>query len=309
MKAATLYSISEIERETGISRDTLRVWERRYNFPTPTRDQRSERLYSIDQLNRLRLIKQLLDDGMRPGKLVPLDEQQLRQLTGKPDDTRPCPTDIAALLDTLTNGPRHALRAQLETLQEQYGLRGFITEVVATMNQAVGEAWFAGKIGIFDEHYYAEQVRKLLTAALVNLPSGNEKQRVLLTTLPGELHGLGLLMVACLLGLEGADVLLIGVQTPLDEIVRGAVACECSVVGISCSAYMRRRAITSQLVKLRKLMPKNVTIWAGGDGVRSLTIQQDGIRVFTGLNQLQDAIRALQVDVPAESVDLRQLLV
>lgn len=305
MKTTTPYSISEIEQETGISRDTLRVWERRYNFPTPTRNQRSERLYNNDQLNRLRLIKQLLDDGMRPGKLVPLDEQQLRQLTGKPDDTRPRPTDVAALLDTLTKRPRYALLAQLEALQEQYGLRGFITEVVAPMNQAVGDAWFAGKIGIFDEHYYAEQVRRILTTALVNLPSGNEKQRVLLTTLPGELHGLGLLMVACILSIEGADVMLIGVQTPLDEIVRGAVECDCSVVGISCSAYMGRRTIAAQLVKLRKLLPKNVTIWAGGDGVRSLTILQDGIRLFTGLNQVQEAIQALQVSVPTESIDNR----
>ena len=59
-------SIAEIERESGISRDTLRVWERRYGFPTPQRNQRGQRRYLIRELDRLRLCKQLLDQGRRP---------------------------------------------------------------------------------------------------------------------------------------------------------------------------------------------------------------------------------------------------
>jgi len=32
------YNISAVERDTGLSKDTLRVWERRYGFPKPLRD-------------------------------------------------------------------------------------------------------------------------------------------------------------------------------------------------------------------------------------------------------------------------------
>ncbi|MCB1912570.1 MAG: MerR family transcriptional regulator, partial [Rhodocyclaceae bacterium] len=64
------YSIAAVERDTGLSKDTLRVWERRYGFPTPERDENGERLYPGDQLERLRLIKRLLDQGRRPAALM-----------------------------------------------------------------------------------------------------------------------------------------------------------------------------------------------------------------------------------------------
>jgi MerR family transcriptional regulator, light-induced transcriptional regulator len=286
MKTKIQFSISEIERETGISRDTLRVWEKRYGFPEPQRNERSERTYMFDQLERLRLIKQLLDSGIRPGKLARLDLQQLRQMTLQLKMADAVPTDVDPLLEILISGPRNALRMHLETLLQRYGLRSFLTTVVAPMNHAVGEAWFAGRIGVLDEHHYAEQVRMLLLTALHNLPQTEAPPRALLTTLPGEQHGIGLLMVACILALEGIDVLLLGVQTPLEEIVRGAVEGDCSIVGISCSDYMNRRIVATQLIRLRNLLPETITVWAGGNGVKGISAMTSGIQLFSSLDQI-----------------------
>jgi len=66
-------SIAAVERETGLSKDTLRVWERRYDFPRPRRDAQGDRLYPEDQVARLRTVKRLMDRGMRPGRLLGLD--------------------------------------------------------------------------------------------------------------------------------------------------------------------------------------------------------------------------------------------
>jgi len=63
-------SIATVERETGFSKDTLRVWERRYGFPRPARDSNDERVYPGDQVERLRVIRRLMDAGFRPGKIV-----------------------------------------------------------------------------------------------------------------------------------------------------------------------------------------------------------------------------------------------
>lgn len=75
--------IAAVERDTGIGKDTLRVWERRYGFPQPLRDALGERFYLPSQVARLRLVKRLLDQGFRPGKLLtqPLDmlDAQLAQ--------------------------------------------------------------------------------------------------------------------------------------------------------------------------------------------------------------------------------------
>ena len=74
------WSIAEVERETGLGKDTLRVWERRYGFPVPMRDKLGERVYPDEQVQRLRLLKRLLDAGHRPGKVVPLPAERLQAL-------------------------------------------------------------------------------------------------------------------------------------------------------------------------------------------------------------------------------------
>ncbi|WP_300327741.1 MerR family transcriptional regulator, partial [Accumulibacter sp.] len=72
--------IAVVERDTGIGKDTLRVWERRYGFPRPYRDASGDRLYPVDQVERLRLIRRLLDLGYRPGRLVGAEDADLAQL-------------------------------------------------------------------------------------------------------------------------------------------------------------------------------------------------------------------------------------
>jgi len=86
-----LIDIATVERETGIGKDALRVWEKRYGFPLPTRDERDVRLYTQDQVEQLRLIKRLLSNGLRPSKVVGLSV-----------------SDLNALLPTLRGGAKNS---------------------------------------------------------------------------------------------------------------------------------------------------------------------------------------------------------
>src|SRR5688572_15778716 len=79
-QSGMLLGIGEVERDTGISKDTLRIWERRYGFPNPVRDTKGERLYDAGELEQLRLIRRLLDSGKRPGKIVGRPMSELQQL-------------------------------------------------------------------------------------------------------------------------------------------------------------------------------------------------------------------------------------
>src|ERR1700758_2508741 len=75
--AAGAFGIAAVERETGLSKDTLRVWERRYGFPRPLRDAHGERSYPADQVMRLRMIRRLMDQGLRPGAIVGSSDAEL----------------------------------------------------------------------------------------------------------------------------------------------------------------------------------------------------------------------------------------
>src|SRR5512144_2369245 len=65
-----VFDISSAERETGLSKDVLRMWERRYGFPKPGRDDNGERQYTVAEVAKLRAIKRLMDVGTRPGKII-----------------------------------------------------------------------------------------------------------------------------------------------------------------------------------------------------------------------------------------------
>lgn len=57
------FSIGSVERETGLSKDLLRAWEKRYGFPAPERDAQGDRIYPAPQVEKLRLLRRLIDDG------------------------------------------------------------------------------------------------------------------------------------------------------------------------------------------------------------------------------------------------------
>jgi len=59
-----LFPIRHVCAETGINPVTLRAWERRYGLIRPLRTPKGHRLYSADDIARIRRILSLLDEGV-----------------------------------------------------------------------------------------------------------------------------------------------------------------------------------------------------------------------------------------------------
>ncbi|TNF61389.1 MAG: MerR family transcriptional regulator [Burkholderiales bacterium] len=280
------HSIADIERDTGLSKDTLRVWERRYGFPTPTRDAQGEREYDDEQLLRLRHVRRLIDAGHRPGRVVALPLPELRALDsqaqaqaasssnrlparreGRRGAAAPVPCDDMArwlgLLDAQDVG---ALRLALQQALLERGLARLLVECIAPMNMQVGQAWIEGRLAVYQEHLYTEVVQGLLRQAMAQAAGQRAlaPPRVLLTTLPGEPHALGLLMAECMLVLEGCETVPLGTQTPLPEIVAAAEAGGADIVALGFSGIQNPREVRTALEQLRQRLPKQVDIWAGG---------------------------------------------
>jgi MerR family transcriptional regulator, light-induced transcriptional regulator len=269
MKPITL-SIAAVERDTGLSKDTLRVWERRYGYPAPERDAVGERAYPLDQVEKLRIVKRLLDGGHRPGRVVALPVAELQRLS----DSMPAAErsgaaaspDLQAYLTVLREHDVDGLRRMLTQAQMRLGMARFISEVISPLNTLVGETWMRGQIEIFEEHAYTESVQVVLRHAIANMPGAAvaDRPRVLLSTLPGEPHGLGLLMAEAMLVIEGARCLSLGVQTPIWDLVLATQAHHCDIVALSFTGCMNPNAVTAGLAELRAKLPAEVEVWAGG---------------------------------------------
>ena len=200
-----LFSIGVVERDTGIGRDTLRVWERRYGFPEPVRNDKGERKYSEMQLRRLQRIRRLLDRGMRPGKLLPLSEDALDELEAslQPETPQKLDATVSAILEAIRSADAGQVDTLFRTQYEKQGMKGFVLNTVVPLLNAVGELWISGKLQVFQEHFLSQQLIRFLNTEIAKIQKSAERPLVLLATLPGEEHTLGLLMVSAMLSSAG----------------------------------------------------------------------------------------------------------
>ncbi len=304
MDSATAFCIAAVERDTGLGKDTLRVWERRYGFPKPGRDAKGERLYPAEQVEKLRLIRCLLDRGQRPSKVVGASMKDLRAMletaeAPKASESKPGAVDG---MQYVRLGRTVELAASLRQALLRQGLQRFVAETVAPLSEEVGAAWMRGEIQVSDEHAYTEQVQNVLRGAIGSFGPSSERPRVLLSTLPGEDHVLGLLMVEATLVSEGAACLSLGTRTPMADLCRAAVDNGIDVVGLSFSAAFPARQAIDRMLELRAMLPPQITLWAGGAAMRGKQKRLPGVRV---VSDLDDARQALAEWRSAHAVEAR----
>jgi len=293
-------NISAVERETGLSKDVLRMWERRYGFPKPARDDNGERQYTVAETAKLRAIKRLMDIGARPGKIIGLSLEELNALADARAPLRSelaspaVERDVVALLGTHDAA---ALQQSLAQWLMREGLQRFVIDTLAPLNRVVGEAWMRGELRVFEEHLYTELVQATLRSAINTFPRHGGRPRVLLTTLPSEQHSLGLLMVEALLVPEGALCTSLGPQTPLDDIRIAVDAYGIDIVALSFSSAFPVRQAAESLARLRRHLPGTVALWAGGDMTRRVRKTLSGILLLPDLGGCVAALRSWRTNV------------
>jgi len=295
MNAKPYIGIRAVEHETGIPKETLRMWERRYGFPRPKRSQTGDRFYSVADVAKLRLVKRLLDRGRRPGSIVRMPHQQLESLTGALVETEraaaKCEPAVTGI-ELLEAGRYTDFGRWLKKRLHRDGLQGFVLGVARPLTLEVGALWECGDLAVFQEHAFTVQMAEVLRGGIASLPPGNRAPTILLTTLAREQHGLGLLMLEALLALQGAICISLGTQMPIDEIAGCVAANKVDVVALSFSAHYPPRPMRSDLKALRAAVPRRVEIWAGGAAAAKIPADLPGISVRP---ELEDGLRALDV--------------
>jgi DNA-binding transcriptional MerR regulator/methylmalonyl-CoA mutase cobalamin-binding subunit len=292
---ASAMSIAAVERDCGLSKDTLRVWERRYGFPAPLRDDHDERLYPAEQVGKLRLLRRLIDAGHRPSKIVTWSIEELIALA-RPATEPPVGTErpeVRDVLDLLRAHRPDRLREAVAGQVLQHGLGAFAMAVAPDLARAVGAAWSRGDLEIHQEHVFTEQLTAVLRSAINGVLNGrlsSDPPRVLLTTFPQEPHALGILMAEAVFVLQGCPTVSLGARVPIPEIASAARAHGAQIVALSFSACMTSAQAHGGLAELRRTMDPGVQIWAGGacPGLR----RGDGVSVLRSLADIAPAVLA-----------------
>jgi len=267
------YPIRAVSRLTGIGIDTLRAWERRHGAVTPSRDDRG-RMYTDDDIARLRLLRGAVEHGHSIGRLAGLTDAELRRLAATAGanaalavvPTQRTPLDTAALTAALQKFDATAIDQQISRLAAVLPPLELLRDVLMPVLAQVGDEWHRGPARIAHEHLVSSTMRNILGSFLRLYARPDVSTRLLFATLAGERHEIGTLGAAMLAASSGLGVAYLGPDLPAREIVESVRPAGAQVLVLGLTATSAGKAKERELRTIVRDLPKEVELWAGGRG-------------------------------------------
>lgn len=217
-----MHTVKRAAELTGITPDTLRMWERRYAVVTPTRSEGGYRLYDEDDLRRLAAMRALVDSGWtaREAAQRVLDDAARGIDAVLPSGSRPMLGDVEVLARIGRGFDGPALDAALD---EAFALGSFEQVVDSWLMPALarlGSAWKDGAVSVAGEHFVSATVQRRLAALFDAAGSSSTGPCVVVGLARGSRHELGVLAFATALRRAGADVVYVGADLPPEDWAR-----------------------------------------------------------------------------------------
>ena len=266
----TVLRIGELSRRSGVSPELLRAWERRYNLLSPTRSSGGLRLYSLEDLERVRLMRRHIDGGLAAAEAATLVSRSA--VSGDHGETAvvsppEAQLELAAALDAFDEPSAQAV---IDRLLATTTLDAFLAEVVLPYLRELGERWERGEASVAQEHFASSVLR----GRLLGLSRGwglGLGPLALLACLPGEQHELGLVAFGLALRARGWRIGYLGSDTPVDTVARAADSLRPDLVVLSAVSDERVRAVEAELRALTDRHRVAVGgAGAGGDNAEEL---------------------------------------
>lgn len=203
-----------------MSPELLRAWETRYGVPVPERTSGGLRVYPESELERLRAMRDLVEEGMAPAeaaRAVGTAEPAAAPAAG---EIEPLAAELAERLEAFDDD---AAQAALDRLLASFSSEIVVGEVILPALERLGDRWASGEVSVAQEHFAST----LLRGRLLALGRGWDRgvgPRAVLACPSGELHDLGLIAFGLALRTHGWRITYLGQDTPIDTVISAVAA-------------------------------------------------------------------------------------
>ena len=167
--------IKSVARLSGVSIYTLRAWENRYAIVSPERTETGRRRYSYGDLNKIKLVNQLVNRGHRIGSVAKLTSEELQNLSEadtlneQQDDNLPN-SELFHLLKLIENYDLTALHQNLARIRHRVNSESFVLSFALPLIQEVGIKVSRDQLSMVQEHAMSAIIREQLNQIVSSVP-------------------------------------------------------------------------------------------------------------------------------------------
>ena len=288
------YNIKSFCSLAGINEHTMRAWERRHGVVEPNRSDTNRRLYSKDDLERVRLLVKLVDRGHPISALAKLSMESLKDMIVRMDSMNfedTCTDNIPqgyalqnlslssneyikSAIDSLQSENPWELRLVIREARNHLNLEDFLLEYIPNLMHKVGLLVFQGKIRIWRSHILGTAIKQELVSANfdvisgVRRPSKKELPTLIGTTIEGDFHELGSFIAMILANFAGLGSHFLGPALPAREVSEAVknIPNSIAVIGVSeMPPGILPRGVLDYIRELREYLGDEHEIWVGGN--------------------------------------------
>lgn len=226
-----LYNLKAVIIEVGINPVTLRAWERRYDLVKPKRSPGGHRLYSRQDIEMLKWLKERQAEGLSISSAVEMWKSQHQYEQDRSQLIKTPVLEIGtgeSILGVLRDRWLSACflfedQSANRILDEAFAVAApeiIISEVIQKGMAIVGERWYSGSVSVQQEHFTSAIALRRINTLMAAVPPPTRSGHILAACPPGEEHSFVLLIISYLLKRRGWDVVYLGSNVPLIDLDR-----------------------------------------------------------------------------------------
>ena len=294
-----LLSIGGLSRVSGIGVETLRNWERRYGFPAPVRLESGHRRYPSEMVPRLRLVRRALELGLKPSYALAAAPDEIEAMIRKAETEdrkngsshqSEFTSEIARWMESAEQLAPVSFELLLRRAWSKWGARDFILNLAVPFLHQVGDKWFEQCISVAHEHFASENLTGFFSSRWRPISRQERNGKAVAANLPGDHHQLGIHMAAVFLALSDFEVVFLGPDTPVEDIILAAKepSVVTTVIGLSTTSNVERSV--EAVTRIREAVPTSVSLVVGGNEALP---EIHGVSVLQSLEEFAEFVRSL----------------
>jgi MerR family transcriptional regulator, light-induced transcriptional regulator len=271
------YPIQAVSRATGLSMHVIRAWEKRYKAIEPDRTDTNRRLYSEEDINKLKLLNDAIHQGHSISSVANLSPDELKKILHREKtrennfETIPASAEkinvsniISECIETIKNYDAKKFEALLLNASAKFTQPVLLEDLIIPLIYKVGDLWHDGEIRVANEHLATSVIHSFLYKLLESYSVGTSAPLIVSATPRGQEHDLGALIVGVVAASSGWRVVYLGANLPTEEIASAATQLYAKAVALSLVYPKDDPHLSSELKKLHQLLNSEVTLIVGG---------------------------------------------